>query len=121
MPEEQFLTLHMHELLQYLTRQGAATFMTVAQHGMVGEMKQPIDVTYLADTVILMRYFEAFGRVRRAISVIKKRTGAHEDTIREMLINVQGIALGPPLQDFQGVLRGVPEYLGSTRPVTDQH
>ena len=75
MPEEQFLILHLHELLQYLNRQGAATFLTVAQHGMIGEMKQTIDVTYLADTVIMLRYFEALGRVRRAISVIKKRTG----------------------------------------------
>ena len=76
MPEEQFLILHMHELLQYLNRQGATTFLTVAQHGLVGDMKAPVDVTYLADTVILLRYFEALGRVRRAISVIKKRTGA---------------------------------------------
>ena len=78
MPEENSLILHMHELLQYLNRQGAATFMTVAQHGLVGDMKAPVDVTYLADTVILLRYFEAIGSVRRAISVIKKRTGAHE-------------------------------------------
>ena len=76
MPEEQSLILHMHELLQFLNRQGATTFLTVAQHGLVGEMKAPVDVTYLADTVMLLRYFEALGRVRRAISVIKKRTGA---------------------------------------------
>ena len=86
MPEEKQLILHMHELLQYLNRQGATTFLTVAQHGLVGDMKAPVDVTYLADTVILLRYFEAAGRVRRAISVIKKRTGAHEDTIREYRI-----------------------------------
>ena len=76
MPEEQFLILHLHELLQYLNRKGAATFLTVAQHGMIGDMKQTIDVTYVADTVIMLRYFEALGRVRRAMSVIKKRTGA---------------------------------------------
>ena len=87
MPEEQFLILHLHELLQYLNRQGAATFLTVAQHGMIGDMKQTIDVTYLADTVIMLRYFEALGRVRRAMSVIKKRTGPHEDTIREFRID----------------------------------
>ena len=87
MPEEQALVLHMHELLQYLNRQGASTFLTVAQHGLVGDMKAPVDVTYLADTVILLRYFEARGRVRRAISVIKKRTSAHEDTIREYRID----------------------------------
>ena len=111
MPEEQALVLHMHELLQYLNRQGASTFLTVAQHGLVGDMKAPVDVTYLADTVLLLRYFEAFGRVRRAISVIKKRTSAHEDTIREYQIGAKGITLGDPLIGFQGVLRGVPELV----------
>jgi len=111
MPEEQALILHMHELLQYLNRQGASTFLTVAQHGLVGDMKAPVDVTYLADTVILLRYFEAYGRVRRAISVIKKRTSAHEDTIREFRINSDGFRLGEPLMGFQGVLRGVPELV----------
>jgi circadian clock protein KaiC len=111
MPEEQALVLHMHELLQYLNRQGASTFLTVAQHGLVGDMKAPVDVTYLADTVLLLRYFEAFGRVRRAMSVIKKRTGAHEDTIREYRIGSDGISLGEPLMGFQGVLRGVPELV----------
>jgi len=114
MPEEQYLTLHLHELLQYLNRKGASTFLMIAQHGMIGDMKQTIDVTYLADTVILLRYFEAFGRVRRAISVIKKRTGAHEDTIRELLISNAGVALGDPLKEFQGVLRGVPIYAGTS-------
>jgi circadian clock protein KaiC len=112
MPEEQALILHMHELLQYLNRQGATTFLTVAQHGLVGDMKSPVDVTYLADTVVLLRYFEASGRVRRAISVIKKRTGAHEDTIREYRIGEYGIRLGEPLTGFQGVLRGIPNYSG---------
>ena len=83
MPEERALILHMHELLQYCNRMGATTFLTVAQHGLVGEMKAPIDLTYLADTVILLRYFEAMAEVRRAISVVKKRTSAHEHTIRE--------------------------------------
>ncbi|HLG81517.1 MAG TPA: ATPase domain-containing protein [Bradyrhizobium sp.] len=119
MPEEQFLILHLHELLQYLNRQGAATFLTVAQHGMIGDMRQPVDVTYLADTVIMLRYFEAMGRVRRAISVIKKRTGAHEDTIRELKIGGSGINVGEPLTDFQGVLRGVPTYVGKTTPLMD--
>ena len=112
MPEENSLVLHMHELLQYLNRRGAATFMTVAQHGLVGDMKSPIDVTYLADTVILLRYFEARGSVRRAISVIKKRTGRHEDTIREYRIDDRGLTIGAPLTKFQGVLRGVPVYNG---------
>lgn len=108
MPGEQALVLHIHELLQYLNRQGATTFMTVAQHGLVGDMKSPVDITYLADTVVLLRFFEALGRVRRAISVVKKRTGAHEDTIREYRIGKQGLTLGAPLVKFQGILRGVP-------------
>ncbi len=112
MPEEQFLMLHMHELLQYLNRRGVTTFLTVAQHGFVGDMKAPLDITYLVDTVILLRYFEAAGRVRRAISVVKKRTGSHEDTIREFQISDRGITIGPPLEEFQGVLRGVPTYVG---------
>jgi circadian clock protein KaiC len=102
----------MHELLQYLNRKGATTFLTVAQHGLVGDMKSPVDVTYLADTVILLRYFEALGRVRRAISVVKKRTGAHEDTIREYRIGAEGITMCEPLTEFQGVLRGVPSLTG---------
>ena len=112
MPEEQYLILHLHELLQYLNRQGVATFLTIAQHGMLGDMRQTIDVTYLADTVILLRFFEALGRVRRAISVIKKRSGAHEDTIREFRIADKGVWVGQPLEEFQGVLRGVPDYVG---------
>jgi circadian clock protein KaiC len=108
MPGEHALILHIHELLQYLNRQGATTILTVAQHGLVGDMKAPVDVTYLADTVVLLRFFEALGRVRRAISVMKKRTGAHEDTIREYRIGKTGVTLGEPLVNFQGVLRGVP-------------
>jgi circadian clock protein KaiC len=117
MPEEQYLILHLHELLQYLNRQGVATFLTVAQHGMIGDMKQTVDVTYIADSVIVLRYFEALGRVRRAISVMKKRTGAHEDTIREFRIDKRGVTLGPPLEMFQGVLGGVPTYVGQGAPL----
>ncbi len=117
MPEEQSLILHMHELLQYLNRQGASTFLTVAQHGLVGDMKSPVDVTYLADTVVLLRYFEAAGRVRRAMSVVKKRTGRHEDTIREYRVGDRGIMIGEPLTNFQGVLRGVPSFVGEGPPL----
>jgi len=120
MPEENSLILHMHELLQYLNRQGAATFMTVAQHGLVGDMKAPVDVTYLADTVVLLRYFEALGSVRRAISIIKKRTGAHESTIREYRIDVRGLTIGEPLVGFQGILRGVPVYIGKGKPLLQE-
>jgi len=120
MPDEQSLVLHMHELLQYLNRQGANTYLTVAQHGLVGDMKSPVDVTYLADTVILLRYFEALGKVRRAVSVIKKRTGTHEDTIREYRISSRGLMLGQPLSDFQGVLRGVPQFMGGSLPAMSE-
>lgn len=119
MPEENALILHMHELLQYLNRQGCNTFLTVAQHGLVGDMKSPVDVTYLADNVILLRYFEAEGRVRRAISVIKKRTGSHEDTIREYKVNGSGLTVGEPLTTFQGILRGVPIFVGAAHPLLD--
>ena len=120
MPDEQYLVLHLHELLQYLNRRGVATFLTVAQHGMIGEMRQTIDVTYLADTVIMMRFFEAHGRVRRAMSVTKKRSGRHEDTIREFRIGDRGLTLGEPLEAFQGVLRGVPTYVGAPAPLLDR-
>jgi circadian clock protein KaiC len=120
MPEENSLILHMHELLQYLNRRGAATFMTVAQHGLVGDMKAPVDVTYLADTVILLRYFEALGSVKRAISIIKKRTGPHESTIREYRIDGRGLTIGAPLENFHGVLRGVPTYVGLGKPLLEE-
>jgi circadian clock protein KaiC len=117
MPEEHFLVLHMHELLAYLNRHGAVTIVTMAQHGMIGEMKSPADLTYLSDAVVLLRFFEAVGRVRRAISAIKKRAGPHEDTIRELRVTAHGLELGAPLQDFHGVLRGVPTYIGDSLPL----
>ncbi|PVX61354.1 ATPase domain-containing protein [Paraburkholderia unamae] len=117
MPQENALVLHIHELLQYLNRQGATTFLTVAQHGLVGDMKAPVDVTYLADTVILLRYFEALGSVRRAVSIIKKRTGYHEETIREFRIGRSGLSVGAPLDSFQGILRGVPTFVGNKGPL----
>jgi circadian clock protein KaiC len=117
MPEENALVLHIHELLQYLNRQGASTFLTVAQHGLVGDMRAPIEVTYLADTVILLRYFEALGRVRRAVSIIKKRTGGHEESIREFRIGQGGLTVGAALTGFQGVLAGVPTFVGNAGPL----
>ena len=111
MPQENSLILHMHEILQFLNRHGVSTFLTVAQQGMMGDMRSPVDITYLADSVIMLRFFEARGAVKRAISVIKKRTGKHETTIREFWID--GILhVGEPLTNFQGVLRGVPLILG---------
>ncbi len=118
MPDEASLVLHIHELLQYLNRQGANTFLTVAQHGLVGDMQAPVDLTYLADTVILLRYFEAVAHVRRAVSIIKKRAGPHEKTIREYRIAEGGLAIGPPLEQFVGVLSGVPTFVGNVNPST---
>lgn len=111
MPEERFLTAQMHELLKYLGHKGVITFLVLAQHGMLGQMQTPIDTTYLADTVILFRYFEAFGRIRQAISVVKKRSGKHERTIRELRLDGR-ITVGEPLTDFQAVLTGTPVFRG---------
>jgi circadian clock protein KaiC len=113
MPSERHLTLHLHELLTYLRQRGTNTILLMAQHGLVGgDVQVPIDASYLADTVILMRYFEAVGEVRQAISVIKKRTGRHERTIRELRFQSgQGILIGEPVREFQGVLTGVPSFV----------
>ena len=108
MPEERFLMLQLHELLTFLNTQGASTFMILAQHGLLGAMQAPADLTYLADTVILLRYFEAQGMIRQAISVVKKRSGLHERTIREFHITGDGIQVGEPLKHFHGVLTGTP-------------
>jgi circadian clock protein KaiC len=112
MPEEKFLTAQLHELLAYLGQQGVVTILTVTQSGMVGNMQSPVDTTYLADNVLLFRYFEAGGSVRRAISAVKKRNGLHERTIRELDMNATGILIGEPLTDFHGILTGVPTYVG---------
>ncbi len=117
MPQEQFLTLQLHELFTYLNNHGIVTLMTLAQHGMVGSMQAPIDLTYLADTVILTRFFEANGAVKKAISVIKKRTGAHEDTIREFSVGKNGVIVGHALTQFQGILTGVPRYSGESESI----
>jgi circadian clock protein KaiC len=108
MPQESFLILHLHELLQFLGRRGVTTIATIAMHGVVGQTAAPLEMTYLADTVILLRYFEMDGRVRRAISVLKKRAGEHEDAIREMQITASGIGIGPTLAAFRGILAGTP-------------
>jgi circadian clock protein KaiC len=113
MPSDRFLTLHVHELLSFLGHRGVTTLMTLTQHGIVGETGAPLDVSYVADTVILLRYFEAFGAVRQAISVIKKRTGRHERTVREIRIE-NGLQVGEPLREFRGVLSGAPEFTDSS-------
>src|SRR5690348_12244129 len=122
MPSERFLLIHLHELLTYLGQKGVGTLMTIAQHGMLGAaMQTPIDASFLADTVILLRFFEAYGVVRQAISVVKKRRGAHERTLRELKIGPTGMQVGDVLQDFEGVLTGVPRYGGkNARLLRDQ-
>jgi circadian clock protein KaiC len=121
MPDERFLNVQMHELLTYLNQQGVVTILVMAQHGFMGtNMGTPVDVSYLADTVLMLRFFEAAGAVRRAISVVKKRTGYHENTIREMKISSDGITVGKPLSDFHGVLTGVPRYSSESAPLLEE-
>jgi len=115
MPEERYLSAHLHELLAFLNQQGVVTIMVMAQHGILGEaVTSPTDVSYLADTVVLLRYFEVGGEVRKAISVVKKRTGAHQPTIRELTMGPNGVGVGPELRGFHGVLSGHPTLVRDT-------
>jgi circadian clock protein KaiC len=116
MPDERFLILQMHELLSYLGHQGVLTFLVLAQHGLVGPMETPLDISYLSDAVLMLRYFELGGRVRRALSVVKKRSGNHEHSIREFRLSASGIALGPPLKEFSGIFSGTPRFTGKEIP-----
>jgi circadian clock protein KaiC len=120
MPQEKYLTLQLHELLAYLGHKGVISIMVVAQHGMVGHMSVPVDLTYLSDTAVLLRYFEAMGSVKQAISVFKKRSGRHERTIREFQLGPEGIRIGDPLTAFQGVLNGVPHFVGESSTMLRQ-
>jgi circadian clock protein KaiC len=118
MPEERFLTIQLHELLMYLSQQSVASLLIGAHHGVIGsQLHTPVDASYLADAVILLRYFEARGEVRQAISIVKKRGGEHERTIREFSMSQGRIRVGQTLRDFRGVLTGVPVYEGSTEPL----
>jgi circadian clock protein KaiC len=118
MPEEQFLVNQLHELLGFLGNRMVVTLMVATQHGLIGTaMNSPVDVSYLADTVILLRYFEAAGSVRNAISVVKRRTGQHERTLREFRVGAGGVHIGAPLREFHGVLLGTPTYVGASRPL----
>ena len=108
----------LHELLSYLNQSGVLTLIVVAQHGIVGStMAAPLDVSYLADTVVMLRFFETNGEVRKAISILKKRSGLHEQTIREFRIRRGGLEVGKPLRTFQGILSGTPQYLGREGPL----
>ncbi len=114
MPEERFLTAQLHELLTYLGHRDILTFLVVAQHGLLGNaMSAPVDTSYLADAVILFRYFESAGEVKQLISVVKKRSGKHERSIREFSMTDKGIIVGEPLREFHGVLTGTPTYKGA--------
>jgi circadian clock protein KaiC len=115
MPEENFLTTHLHELFAYLNQKGVLTIIVVAQHGMMASGGAgEVDVSYLADTVLLFRYFEANGEVNQAISVFKRRTGPHERTIRQLSIDANGVRVGEPLRHFRGIMTGVPQHKGLT-------
>jgi len=114
MPQNNFLTAQLHELLSYLANQGVTTFFTVAQSGIIGaNMASPVDASYLADSVVLLRYFEFAGSVRKAISVLNKRTGGHEGSIRELWFDKLGIHLSEPLLKLRGVLTGDPVEVGT--------
>jgi circadian clock protein KaiC len=118
MPEERFLTIQLHEILMYLAQQGVATLLIGAHHGIIGsQMHTPVDASYLADAVILLRYFEAHGEVRQAISVVKKRGGIHERTIREFGMHGGQIQVGDAFRKFRGILTGVPVYEGTNEPL----
>jgi circadian clock protein KaiC len=117
MPNEKFLILQMHELLSYLNQLGVVTILVLAQHGLMGPAQSPLDISYLSDAVVILRYFEAQGVVRRAISVVKKRSGGHEHAIREFRLAQGGLLVGPPLREFQGIFTGTPTYVGEPRPL----
>lgn len=119
MPDAKFLNIQLHELLSFLNLHGVLTIMTMAQHGIVGQMQTPVDLTYLADTVLLLRYFEHKGSIKKALSVVKKRIGQHESTIREFQISENGLRVGKPLNDFQGILTGVPIFKGNSEQILD--
>jgi circadian clock protein KaiC len=120
MPDERFLILQMHELLTYLGQRGVLTILILAQHGLVGPMDTPLDISYLSDSVLMLRYFEADGTVRRALSVVKKRSGNHEHTIREFRLSSGGVKVGPPLKGFSGIFTGTPSYAGDISPLIDE-
>jgi len=117
MPEEKFLVMQMHELLTYLNNRGVLTILLMAQHGFLQNVESPVDLSYLSDNVLMLRFFEAGGELRQALSVLKKRAGNHERAIREFRMTNQGLKIGPPLMEFHGVLSGIPEYRGKAAPL----
>ena len=119
MPEEKQLLLQMHELLAYLNQKGVTAVILHPQQNLFGPMQTAVNVSYLADVVLMLRYFEAGGRVRKALSAVKNRGGAHEDTIREFRIDDKGVSIGEALTDFHGVLTGTPTYVGTPAPLLE--
>src|SRR4030095_12031063 len=118
MPGEKYLSNQLHELCTSLNQQGVVTILVLAQHGLAAAAKAPVDLSYLSDTVVSLRYFEAYGEVKQAIAMVKKRSGRHEKAIREFkLITGKGISLGKPLKQFEGVLTGVPVFRGSEKQI----
>lgn len=120
MPGAKFLLLQMHELLTYLNQRGVVTLLVLGQHGLVGEGRSDVDLSYLSDSIVLFRFFEAHGTLRKAVSVVKSRTSNHELSIREFRLGAGGIEVGPPLTDFEGVLTGVPSYRGAVPMLGDR-
>jgi circadian clock protein KaiC len=119
MPQEKELVLQLHELLSYLNQRGVLTLLVNPQAGLLGATQGALNVSYIADTIVLLRFFEASGRVRKAISVIKNRGGGHEETIRELRIDTSGLRVGEVLSGFAGVLTGTPAYTGNTSPLLE--
>jgi circadian clock protein KaiC len=120
MPGEKYLMLQMHEMLSYLNQQGVITMLVLGQHGMVGDIRSEVDLSYLSDTIFLFRYFEAKGSLLKAFSVVKSRVTPHQSSIREFRLTSSGIEVGEPLEDFEGVLTGAPAYQGRTQLLAAQ-
>ncbi|PRY06143.1 ATPase domain-containing protein [Paraburkholderia sp. BL25I1N1] len=119
MPEERSLIAQLHELLTYLNRRGVVTLLLLAQQGVLGDVENPVDLSFLSDTVLLLRFFEAAGQLRRAVTVIKRRTGAHDTAIHEFRLSGHGVEIGRPLRDLHGIFSGVPTYSGSPDNLID--
>ncbi|WP_438390496.1 ATPase domain-containing protein [Caballeronia sp. DA-9] len=119
MPEEQSLIIHLHELLSYLNKRGIITILVLAQQGVVGDVENPLDLSFLSDTVMLCRFFEAAGKLRRALAVIERRTGPHDMAIHEYQLTSGGMRIGPAIASLRGIFTGVPNYTGASEELLD--
>jgi circadian clock protein KaiC len=120
MSGDKHLLLQMHELLTYLNQRGVITLLILAQHGVLGEVRGDVDLSYLSDAILMFRFFEARGMLLKAVSVVKSRTSAHELTIREFRLGKSGLEVGQALEDFEGVMTGIASYKGSTPLLGDR-